>query len=77
MRSLFMPNQPEFYAQAKAIADTAAGWTWGPNVNVTYQSYRDAFGKAITSKTPFSGAVREMHRSTVDDMRKTGFKVEG
>ncbi|HYQ63057.1 ABC transporter substrate-binding protein [Actinophytocola sp.] len=73
----FMPNQPEFYTRAKAIADTAAGWTWGPNVNVTYQSYKDAFGKAITNRTPFSGAVREMHTSTVADMRKTGFKVEG
>jgi multiple sugar transport system substrate-binding protein len=73
----FMPNQPEFYTQARAIADTAAGWTWGPDVNVTYQSYKDAFGKAITNRTPFSDAVKEMHRSTVDDMRKTGFKVEG
>lgn len=73
----FMPEQKDFYAEAKTIADNAAGWTWGPNVNVTYQSYKDAFGKAITSGTPFTGAVEEMHRSTVDDMRKTGFKVEG
>jgi multiple sugar transport system substrate-binding protein len=73
----FMPNQPDFYPEAKAIADTAAGFTWGPNVNVTYQAYKDSFGKAITNKTPFSRAVAEMHESTVDDMRKTGFKVEG
>jgi multiple sugar transport system substrate-binding protein len=73
----FMPAQKDFYAQAKTIADTAVGWTWGPNVNVTYQAYKDAFGKAITNRTPFSAAVEEMHRSTVDDMRKTGFKVEG
>ena len=73
----FIPEQKDFYAQAKEIADTAAGWTWGPNVNVTYQSYKDAFGKAITNKAPFSDAVAEMQKSTVDDMRRTGFKVEG
>lgn len=73
----FMPDQTDFYPEAKAIADTAAGWTWGPNVNVTYQSYKDSFGKAITDKSPFAAAVADMHKSTVDDMRKTGFKVEG
>jgi multiple sugar transport system substrate-binding protein len=73
----FMPAQTNFYAEAKTIADNAVGWTWGPNVNVTYQAYKDAFGKAITDGTPFSGAIEEMHESTVEDMRKTGFKVEG
>ncbi|HEX6355862.1 extracellular solute-binding protein [Actinophytocola sp.] len=72
----FMPNQADFYAEAKAIADNAVGWTWGPNVNVTYQAYKDAFGKAVTDRTPFSDAVEEMHDSTVDDMRDTGFKVK-
>jgi multiple sugar transport system substrate-binding protein len=73
----FMPEQKDFYAEAKTIADHAVGWTWGPNVNVTYQAYKDAFGKAITTRTPFSAAVAEMQKSTVDDMRKTGFTVEG
>jgi multiple sugar transport system substrate-binding protein len=73
----FLPAQQDFYTEAKTIADGAAGWTWGPNVNVTYQEYKDAFGEAITDRTPFSDAVEDMHRSTVDDMRKTGFKVEG
>jgi multiple sugar transport system substrate-binding protein len=73
----FMPDQTDFYVQAKQIAEGAVGWTWGPNVNVTYQTYKDAFGKAITDRTPFAGAVETMHRSTVDDMRKNGFKVSG
>jgi multiple sugar transport system substrate-binding protein len=73
----FIPDQTDFYAQAKTIADTAAGWTWGPNVNVAYQAYKDSFGKAITDRTPFSSAVSAMHKATVDDMRKNGFKVQG
>ena len=71
----FFAQQPDFYATAKAIADTAGGFTWGPNVNVTYATYTDAFGKAITGRTPFSGAVDTMQAATVADMQKNGFTV--
>ncbi|MFG2044216.1 ABC transporter substrate-binding protein [Dactylosporangium sp. NPDC048998] len=73
----FFSNQPEFYTLAQTIAGTAAGVTWGPNVNVTYATYKDAFAKAITDKTPFTGAVTQMQQSTVDDLKKNGFKVAG
>jgi multiple sugar transport system substrate-binding protein len=73
----FFANQPDFYQTAKGIADTAAGFTWGPNVNVTYDTYKDAFGKAITAKSPFSPALDIMQSSTVADMQKNGFKVSG
>ena len=71
----FMPNQPDFYATAKQISATAAAVTWGPNVNVAYGAYRDAFGKAIQSKSDFAAALRTMQATTVDDMRKLGFDV--
>jgi multiple sugar transport system substrate-binding protein len=71
----FFSNQPDFYATAGAIASTAAGFTFGPNVNVTYSSYKDAFAKAITAKTPFSAALDTMQQATVDDMKKNGFTV--
>jgi multiple sugar transport system substrate-binding protein len=73
----FFAQQADFYPLAKDIAGTAAGVVWGPNVNVTYQTYMDAFGQAITRKTPFSGAVAQMQSATVADMRKNGFKVAG
>jgi multiple sugar transport system substrate-binding protein len=71
----FFSNQADFYTLAKQIADTAAGVTWGPNVNVTYATYKDAFGKVITSKGAFSSAVDSMQQATVDDMKKNGFTV--
>jgi multiple sugar transport system substrate-binding protein len=71
----FFSQQTDFYTLAKQIADTAAGVTWGPNVNVTYAAYKDAFGKAITAKAPFGPAVDTMQQSTVDDMKKNGFTV--
>jgi multiple sugar transport system substrate-binding protein len=71
----FFGDQADFYTQAKAIADTAAGFTWGPNVNVTYDTYKDAFAKAVTGRTPFAGAVDTMQAATVADMQKNGFTV--
>ena len=73
----FFANQPDFYKLAKEIADTAAGFTFGPNVNVTYSAYKDSFGLAITAKTPFGAAVDKMQTITVDDMKKNGFTVAG
>jgi multiple sugar transport system substrate-binding protein len=74
---VFFAQQTDFYTLAKQIAGTTAGFTWGPDVNVTYSSYNDAFGKAITQKTPFSAAVDQMQATTVADMRKSGFKLAG
>jgi len=71
----FFPEQADFWTVAQQAADTAAGVTWGPNVNVTYDTYRDAFAKAITDKTPFSGALDAVQQATVDDMTKNGFTV--
>jgi multiple sugar transport system substrate-binding protein len=73
----FFAQQTDFYAQSKKIADTAAGFTWGPDVNVAYSAYNDAFGKALTGGTPFSAALDQMQQTTVADMRKSGFKVSG
>ena len=73
----FFEQQESFYVDAKAIAETAAPFVWGPNVNVTYSTYKDAFGKAIAQRSPFGGAVDAMQEATVADMRKSGFKLAG
>ncbi|HEX8629428.1 MAG TPA: extracellular solute-binding protein, partial [Catenuloplanes sp.] len=73
----FLAEQKDFYPQAKQIADTASGFVWGPNVNVAYDSYKDAFGKAITGKSPFSAALDTIQTTTVADMKKNGFTVAG
>ena len=73
----FFEQQESFYVDAKAIAETAVPFVWGPNVNVTYSTYKDAFGKAAAGKTPFGPAVDAMQEATVADMRKSGFKLAG
>jgi multiple sugar transport system substrate-binding protein len=71
----FFSNQPDFYQVAKSIAATAVGFTFGPNVNVTYSKYKDAFAKAITDHSAFPAALDQMQTATVDDMKKNGFTV--
>jgi multiple sugar transport system substrate-binding protein len=70
-------DQADFSARAKEIAGTAHGFTWGPNVNVAYNAYNDAFGKAVQSKSAFSGALDAIQGVTVADMKKAGFTVNG
>lgn len=73
----FFSNQPEFYTLAKEIAGTAQGFTFGPNVNVTYSVYKDAFAKAITDDTSFTDALDVMQTATLEDMQSSGFNVSG
>jgi multiple sugar transport system substrate-binding protein len=54
-------------------------FTYGPNVNVAYSAYNDAFGKAAQSKkaADFAAALATMQQTTLQDMKTTGFKVSG
>ncbi|MFC7897950.1 ABC transporter substrate-binding protein [Streptomyces sp. NPDC057381] len=71
----FFANQPDFYTKAADIAKTTAPSAWGPNVNVAYTSFKDAFGAAAKNKSDFSAALRTMHEETVADLEKQGFEV--
>ncbi|WP_327047002.1 extracellular solute-binding protein [Microbispora sp. NBC_01189] len=71
----YFSTQPDFWKQAAAIGATARGFTFGPDVNVTYNAYRDAFDKAVADRSDFTAAVRTMQDTTVADMRKTGFTL--
>jgi multiple sugar transport system substrate-binding protein len=71
----YFSNQPGFYTEAADIAKTTAPSAWGPNVNVAYQSFKDAFGAAAKDKSDFEAALKTMQDTTVADMKKQGFEV--
>src|SRR4051812_11951537 len=75
----FLSNQSDFYTVAAEAAKITKPFTYGPNVNVAYSSYNDAFGKAATSKkaADFTAALTTMQSTTVGDMKNNGFKVAG
>ena len=70
-----MPNQTGFYDLASEAARSARTFTWGPNVNVTYSVYSDAFQQAIQGGADFTSAVAAMQDRTVADLEEQGFSV--
>ena len=71
----FFAHQEDFYEQAAQIADGAAPVTWGPNVNIAYSSYQDAFAAAIADGSPFAAAIATMQADTLSDMENKGFSL--
>ncbi|WP_369244217.1 ABC transporter substrate-binding protein [Streptomyces sp. R41] len=71
----FFSNQTDFYTKASEIAKTTAPSAWGPNVNVAYTSFNDAFGAAAKNKSDFGAALKTMQDTTVADLKKQGFGV--
>jgi multiple sugar transport system substrate-binding protein len=73
----FFPNQTDFYDTAAKIAATTAASAWGPNVQVAYDTFSDAFGTATKAKkaAQFDTALATMQSATFTDMKKQGFKV--
>lgn len=74
----FFANQPDFYRVAAETAKTARSFTFGPNVNVAYSAYTDEFGKAAQARSAngFTAAVRAMHKTTLDNLKSSGFTVK-
>jgi multiple sugar transport system substrate-binding protein len=74
----FFSNQPDFYTLAAKIAQTTNPFTYGPNVDVAYSSFNDEFGKATQAKTQaaFLTAVANMQKTTVSDLKSSGFTVK-
>jgi len=70
-----LPDDADFYDRASQIAQGARGFTWGPNVNVTYSTYTDEFQKAIQKKTDFAAALDQVQAASVADLEKQGFPV--
>ncbi|WP_217553591.1 ABC transporter substrate-binding protein [Streptomyces sp. GbtcB6] len=71
----YFSTQSDFYTKAAEIAKTTAPSAWGPNVNVAYTSFNDAFGAAAKNKSDFTAALQKMQDDTVADMKKQGFEV--
>lgn len=71
----FFSNQPDFYTKAAEIAKNTAPSAWGPNVNVAYTSFNDAFGAAAKNRSDFGDALKTMQDTTVADLKKQGFGV--
>jgi len=73
----FFASQPDFYDIVAGVADTAGKFVYGPNTNVAYSAYNDAFGKAAQSKSQaaFLDALTEMQSVTLENLKDSGFST--
>ena len=74
----FFSNQPDFYDVAAKVAGTAKSFTYGPDTNVAYSAYNDAFAKAAQSKkaSAFTDALKTMQSTTLADLKSSGFTTK-
>ena len=73
----FFSHQPDFYERSTHNADGVEPFTFGPNVNVTYSLFNDAFGIATRTATAaaFEEAVTTVHEGTVADLENQGYDL--
>lgn len=74
----FLSGQSDFYDIAAKASASTAPFTYGPNVNVAFSAYNDAFGKAAQSKqaSAFTAALDSMQNTTVTNLKQSGFTVQ-
>ncbi|MBW6439827.1 extracellular solute-binding protein [Actinoplanes hulinensis] len=75
----FFADQADYYTIAAEASKQMSPFTYGPNVNVAYSAFNDAFGKAAESKkaSAFTESLTTMQKTTVDDLKNAGFNVAG
>jgi multiple sugar transport system substrate-binding protein len=72
----FMSNQSDYNTLMTQEAKNVRTFQiWGPDANVTFDSYSNAFASALQNKTGLSSALTQMQNATVNDMKQHGFTV--
>ncbi|MGY5764700.1 ABC transporter substrate-binding protein [Brachybacterium sp. DNPG3] len=73
----FFAEQPDFYELSARNAEGVQPFVFGPNVNVAYSLFNDAFAVAARTGTAaaFAEAVTTVHAGTVADLESQGYQL--
>lgn len=71
----FFAHQGDFYELSTSNAETVRPFTFGPNVNVTYSLFNDAFARAAQSRSAqaFTEAITTLQEGTIADLENQGY----
>lgn len=69
-------GQDDFWELAADIASDTVSFTWGPNVQIAFDTYSDTVRAALDSGAPFSDALTAAQDKVVSDLKTTGFTVK-
>ncbi len=69
-------GQSDFWTLAAEIASDTASFTWGPNVQIAFDTWGDSVRAAVQNGTPFADALAATQDAVVRDLTTTGFTVK-
>jgi multiple sugar transport system substrate-binding protein len=68
-------GQKDYWTFAAGVAKNTAPVTWGPNVQIAFNTYSDAIKAAVQAKSPFGAALDKTQDTVVADLKTSGFEV--
>ncbi|MBN9605227.1 MAG: extracellular solute-binding protein [Actinomycetales bacterium] len=80
LNSLDVPEmvagQDDYWQIAQQVAADSATFTWGPNVQLAFDTYSNNVQAAVQNGTPFVDALTAAQDAVVADLKKTGYTVK-
>lgn len=71
----FIPDAANFYQMAAEIDADTPSISWGPNVSMAFDVYRNAMGDAVQNKSGFADVLDAVQKAAFDDMSNQGYAV--
>jgi len=71
----FLPDATDFYTMAAEIDEDTPSVSWGPNVSLAFDTYRNAMGEAVQNKAGFAEVLDQVQQVTISDMSSQGYSV--
>lgn len=72
---IFIPDAANFYQMAAEIDADTPSISWGPNVSMAFDVYRNAMGDAVQNKSGFADVLDAVQKAAFDDMTNQGYTV--
>ena len=71
----FIPDAANFYQMVAEIDADTPSISWGPNVSMAFDVYRNAMGDAVQNKSGFAEVLDAVQKAAFDDMSNQGYAV--
>lgn len=72
----FIPQRQDFYELATQVDQATPQVSWGPNVSLAFDAFKNAFGPAVRNRAGFVEALQRVQRTVVHDLRSQGYEVK-
>lgn len=71
----FIPDATNFYEMAAEIDSETPVISWGPNVGIGFDVFRNAMGEAVQNRAGFADVLDQVQQAVLSDMQGQGYDV--